>query len=119
MNKKEVLIHAQKSGTIVKVAYKTGSQPNHAREIIPLRIEDDQVLVKCLTSNTQKRFYIDKIELLSDRKYNDLAKWDPDFIAVTDYEKFKIHREKRKKIHRYLCAIFVMFALAVIYLHLH
>jgi len=119
MKKEEALKHAQETGAILKVAYKAGSQPNHAREIIPLKIENDQVLAKCLTSNTQKRFFINRLELLSDRKYRNQAKWDPNFIAVTDYEKFKMHKVRRKRIGSYFCVVIVILTLAAVYLHIH
>lgn len=115
MKKKQVLIDAQKSGIVVKVTYKLGSQPNHAREIIPLRVDNDKVLAKCLNSNTEKLFLISELNLLTDQQYDNMAKWDPNFSPVTDYEMYEIQRAKRNKLYRYLSIVFVVFAIVFVY----
>ena len=115
MKKKQVLIQAQKSGSILKVTYKSGSQPNHAREIIPLKIENDKVLAKCLNSNTDKSFLISDLKLLTDEQYDTLAKWDPDFIPVTDYELYELQRKKKNNLFRYLYIVLVIIAIVFVY----
>jgi len=115
MKKKELLINAQKSGTIVKVVYKSGSQPNRARQIIPLRIEHDQVFAKCLNSNAEKHFLLNKLELLTDEQYDEFEKWDPNFIGTTDYEEFEIRREKRQQFLHYFYVVLVILAIVVVY----
>jgi hypothetical protein len=97
MKKKQVLIEAQKSGKAVKVKYSIGSQPNHAREIIPLKIEENKVFAKCLNSNAEKIFEIKKLKLLSDQQYENHEKWVPNASFLTDYEYFVIQKAKRDK----------------------
>jgi len=97
MKKKQILIEAQRKGEKVKVVYKSGSQPNHAREIIPLKIENGNVFAKCLNSNTNKLFRISKLKLLTDEQYTHFAKWDLNFISPTDYEIYEIKRNQLKK----------------------
>lgn len=115
MNKKQVLIDAQKSGTVVKVTYQSGSQPNHAREIIPLRIENEKVLAKCLNSNAEKSFLISDLKLLTNEQYDNMVKWNPDFTPLTDYELYEIRRQKRIKLYRYLSIILVILAIVLVY----
>ena len=105
MRKKQVLINAQKAGEIVKVKYTIGSQPNHAREIIPLRVDDDKVFAKCLNSNSEKLFQIDKLVLLSDEQYDKHLKWDANSGFLTDYEEFVKMKEKRNKFFRYFSIV--------------
>jgi tetrahydrodipicolinate N-succinyltransferase len=115
MKKKQVLIEAQKSGKAVRVKYTNGSQPNRAREIIPLKIEKDKVLAKCLNSNTEKAFEISKLTILSDQQYNKLEKWEPNASFLTDYEYFVIQKAKRDKFIRYiLIGIVLIIILALI-----
>ena len=103
MIKKKILSNAQKSGSIVKVVYESGSQPCHAREIIPLKIENNKVFATCLNSNATKMFYIKRLKLINNRQYSRLRKWDPNFIPLTDYEIYDIQKKKRyKKAYRYL-----------------
>ena len=116
MKKKELLIEAQKSGKAVKVKYTIGSQPNKAREIIPLRIEDNKVFAKCLNSNSEKFFQIDKLVLLSDEQYNKHVKWDANVGFLTDYEEFVILKEKRNKFLRYFAIVFGIIVIFVIYI---
>jgi len=116
MKTKQVLIDALKSGTVVKVIYRSGSQPNHARQIIPLKIENDRVLAKCLNSNTEKSFFINDLKLLTDEQYDNLAKWDSDFTPITDYEMYEIQRAKRNKLFRYLSIILVILAIVFVYI---
>jgi len=115
MNKKELLIAAQKTGKAMKVKYTIGSQPNHAREIIPLRIEDNKVYAKCLNSNSEKSFLIDKLTLLTDQQYNDHPKWDPNSGFLTDYEEYVLMKKKRNKYLRYFSIVFVILAIFLIY----
>ena len=115
MKKKQVLIDAQKSGIVVKVTYKLGSQPNHAREIIPLKIINDNVIARCLNSNTDKLFRISKLKLLTDDQYTHLEKWDPNFIPLNDYELYEIRRKSIKKALRYFFIILGILAIVVIY----
>lgn len=117
MRKRKVLINAQKSGAIVKVVYKTGSQPNHARQIIPLRIEDNQVFAQCLNSDTKKLFLIRKLKLLTDQQYDHSIKWDPNFSPATDYELYEIQKEKRNKLFRYFLTGFIIMILFVYLLY--
>ena len=116
MKKKELLIDAQKTGKTVKVKYTIGSQPNKAREIIPLKIENNKVLAKCLNSNTEKSFFIDKLVVLTDQQYNDHPKWNPNSSFLTDYEEFVLMKEKRNRFFRYFSIVFVILALLFIYL---
>jgi len=113
MNKKKVLINAQKSGETVKVVYKTGSQPHHARRIIPVKIEKNQVLAECLNSNTQKSFFIGKLQLLTDEQYDNLAKWDPDFVSPTDYETYESQKKRRNKLLFYFFGGFIILVILV------
>ena len=114
MNKKKVLINAQKSGAKVKVIYKAGSQSNHAREIIPIAITNNQVFAQCLNSNTKKSFYISKLKILTDQEYENLTKWNQNFIPVTDYEKYEIRRNQRKKMVYNLCYCVILILTMVI-----
>jgi len=116
MKKKELLIEAQKTGNIVKVKYTIGSQPNKAREIIPLKIENNKVLAKCLNSNAEKSFIINKLVVLTDQQYNDHPKWDPNSGFLTDYEEYVLMKEKRNRFFRYFSIVFVILALLFIYL---
>jgi len=116
MKKKQVLINAQKTGAIVKVKYTIGSQPNHAREIIPLRIDDDKVFAKCLNSNSEKFFQIDKLILLNDRQFEKHLKWDANAGFLTDYEEFIMMKEKRNKLFRYFSMVFGVVLVFLIYL---
>jgi hypothetical protein len=102
MRKKEILIEAQKTGKTIKVKYTKGSQPNRAREIIPLKVEEDKVLAKCLNSNAEKIFEIKKLKLLSDQQYENHEKWNPNANFVTDYEHFVVQKAKRDKFIMYL-----------------
>ena len=102
MRKKQILIDALKSGKAVKVKYTVGSQPNRAREIIPLKIEKDKVLAKCLNSKTEKTFEINKLKLLSDQQYANHEKWEPNASFLTDYDYFVIQKAKRDKFILYL-----------------
>ena len=116
MNKKKVLINAQKTGSIVEVVYKTGSQPNHVRKIIPIRVKHNQVVAKCLNSHTEKSFFIGKLELLTNQQYDSFAKWDPDFIPVTDYELYETQKEHRKKMEIIFFSILGVLALLAVYI---
>ena len=116
MKKKQVLINAQKTGAIVKVKYTIGSQPNHAREIIPLRVDEDKVFAKCLNSNTEKLFHIDKLVLLSDEQYEKHLKWDANAGFLTDYEEFVMMKEKRNKFFRYFSIVIGVVLVLLIYL---
>lgn len=100
MRKKKSLIKAQKSGNIVKVAYKSGSQPNHAREIIPIRVANNEVLAHCLNSGTKKSFFIRKLRILTDKQYTDHIKWDPNLSPLSDYELSEIKKKELK------CSVF-------------
>jgi hypothetical protein len=51
------------NGEVLKIKYRGGSQPGAAREIYPLSISDEKVHAKCLTSNSEKAFFIDKIKM--------------------------------------------------------
>jgi len=115
MRKRKVLIHAQKSGAIVKVVYKAGSQPNHARQIIPLRIKDNQVFAQCLNSNTKKAFLIRKLKLLTNQQYDNFTKWDPNFTPATDYELYEIQKQKMNKL---LCYFFTGFIILILFVYL-
>jgi len=115
MRKKQVLINALKTGDIVKVKYTIGSHPNHAREIIPLKIENGQVFAKCLNSNSNKTFHIDKLKLLNELQYSNLPKWDPNSGILTDYESFILMKEKRNKLIRYIAIILVILAILFAY----
>jgi len=114
MNKKKALINAQESGAPVKVVYKAGRQPNHAREIIPIEITNNQVFAQCLNSSAKKLFYISKLKLLTDQQYDNLAKWDPDFIPPTDYEVYEIQRKRQNKLLRYFFGGFIIMVILVV-----
>jgi len=116
MKKKELLIEAQKTGNIVKVKYTIGSQPNKAREIIPLKINGNKVFAKCLNSNSEKSFLIAKLILLTDQQYIEHPKWDPNSGFLTDYEEYVLMKEKRNRFFRYFSIVFVIVALLFIYL---
>jgi len=116
MRKKQILIDAQKSGKILKVIYKQGSQPNHAREIIPLNIDKDLVFAKCLNSSSNRSFHIDKLKLLNDRQYSNYSKWDPNSSILNDYESFIIRKTKRNKFFIYIASILVVFTVLLIYI---
>ena len=118
MKKKQVLIEAQKSGKAVKVKYSIGSQPNHAREIIPLKIEENKVFAKCLNSNTEKIFEIKKLKLLSDQQYENHEKWNPNANFVTDYEHFVVKKAKRDKFIMYLLIGIALVVILVLFFYL-
>ena len=116
MRKKQILNDAQKSGKAVKVKYTAGSQPNRAREIIPLKIEKDKVFAKCLNSNAEKIFDINKLKLLTDQQYDHHEKWEPNAGFLTDYEYFVIQKTKRDKFIRYfLIGIVILVILALFF----
>jgi len=115
MRKRQLLIEAQLSGQKLKVLYKSGHQPYHAREIIPLKIINDNVIARCLNSNTDKLFRISKLKLLTDDQYTHLEKWDPNFIPLNDYELYEIRRKSIKKALRYFFIILGILAIVVIY----
>ena len=114
MLKKRTLINALKSGSAVKVVYKFGSQPNHAREIIPINIEKNEVSAICLNSNTKKRFYIKKLKLLNSRQYDKHVKWDPNFGTITDFEIYEIRKKERNKMFRFYSVFFVSTLLSIL-----
>jgi len=114
MKNTQKFINAQQSGTILKVKYKSGSQPNYAREIIPLKIENDKVLAKCLNSNSEKIFYITKLKLLNDYQYDHHEKWDPNFVPATDYEEYLIRKKKRYNLFRYFSLVLVILAISFV-----
>jgi hypothetical protein len=118
MRKKEILIEAQKTGKTIKVKYTKGSQPNRAREIIPLKVEEDKVLAKCLNSNAEKIFEIKKIKLLSDKQYEDHEKWNPNASFVTDYEHFVIQKAKRDKFIMYILIGIALVVILVLFFYL-
>jgi uncharacterized membrane protein len=118
MRKKQILIDAQKSGKTLKVKYTYGSQPNHAREIIPLKIGNDKVIAKCLNSKTEKVFKICKLKLLSDQQYAKLEKWEPNSSFLTDYEYYVIQKGKRDKYIRYFLIGFVLLVILVLFFKL-
>jgi len=118
MRKKEMLIEAQKSGKAVKVKYTKGSQPNRAREIIPLKIEKDKVFAKCLNSNSEKYFEINNLKVLNDQQYDHHEKWDPNSRFVTDYEYYVIQKAKRDKFIKYLLIGIVLVVLLVLFFKL-
>lgn len=118
MRKKAILIDAQKSGKAVKVKYTKGSQPNHAREIIPLKIEEDKVFAKCLNSNAEKIFEIKKLKLLSDQQYENHEKWNPNANFVTDYEHFVVQKAKRDKFIMYLLIGIALVVILVLFFYL-
>jgi len=106
MKVKKVLMDAIESGSIVRVVYKMGSQPGHAREIMPLKIENNELFAKCLSSETKKTFFIDKLKLLTNEQYSKLSKWDRDFKLLTDYEIFEFQKKRRhKKVRLYTCVL--------------
>jgi len=97
MKEIEVLMEALQSGSIIKVVYKSGSQPGYAREILPLSIYGNELFAKCILSDAKKSFFINKLKLLTDEKYSKLPKWNPDFSSLTDYEIFQLRKHKRSK----------------------
>jgi hypothetical protein len=115
MRKKQILIDAQKSGKTLKVKYTNGSQPNCAREIIPLKIEKDKVLAKCLNSNTEKYFGINKLKLLTDHQYANHEKWELNASILTDYDYFVIQKAKRDKFIRYLLISIILLVILVLF----
>lgn len=118
MRKKDVLAEALKTGKSVKVIYTIGSQPNHAREIIPLKIQNNRVYAKCLNSKAEKYFHINKLKFLTDQQYTHLEKWDPNSGFLTDYENFVIQKEKRDKFIRYFLISIVVLIIVVLYFKL-
>lgn len=116
MNKKQILINAQKSGSIVKVKYLSGSQPTHAREIIPLKVLDDKVLAKCLNSNTEKLFRINKLKTLNSLQFSLHKLWDPNFVPATDYEDYIIKKEKQNKRIIFISIIMVILVISFVFI---
>jgi len=97
MKEIKVLMEALESGSSIKVVYKLGSQPGHAREILPIRIENNELIARCLSSDTKKTFYINKLKLLTDEQYCKRPKWDRDFSSLTDFEIFEFRKQKQHK----------------------
>lgn len=85
MNEKEQLQEAIGTGTILRVIYNGGSQPGTVREIIPLKIEGNRLFAKCMASNRQKTFSVDKI-VFCDEKSGNKEPWRPDVIETFHYE---------------------------------
>jgi len=110
MKENNVLLDAIESGAIVKVVYKSGSQPGRTREIIPYKIEDNELFAKCLSSDTKKTFFINKLKILTNEQYSKLPKWDPAFRTLTDYEIFISQKEKQHKLVR-LCSVIIGFCI--------
>jgi hypothetical protein len=54
------------SGEVLKIIYNGGSQPGTSREVLALKIEDGMLFAKCIVSNKQKSFSINKIQIPSD-----------------------------------------------------
>ena len=75
---------------ILKVIYHGGSQPGSVREIVPRSIKANKLRAHCLTSDADKTFIIDKIEIIDgDRQGiaeydSELAYQGPQYEAVDD-----------------------------------
>jgi hypothetical protein len=76
---------------VLKIKYHGGSQPGSIREIVPRSIKGDKVRAFCLSSEADKTFKIDKIEILGDdtpvQEY--IPKQDDNYDGIGDLLKAK------------------------------
>lgn len=91
------LLEAKENGEVIKVIYHGGSQPGAVRAIFPLNVLDDKVVAKCLASNEQKTFFLDKLEICTDQNIN--PTYDPNIkMAISKYRNlndiYNIHHRK-------------------------
>lgn len=80
------LIEAIDSGEILTVIYNGGSQPGSIREIAPISISDGKVSARCLTSQSTKTFYIEKIFFSENIPIQNTSNYDKNFLAQPKYK---------------------------------
>ena len=80
MNKNvfDTLLAASRTGEVVKIIYRGGTQPGTVREISPVSVSESEIQARDMTSGIVKRFNLSKIELADD---NTVARpYDPNAI---------------------------------------
>lgn len=80
------LLEAIETGEVLNIKYNGGSQPGALREIAPISISNDKVSARCLTSNSTKTFYIEKIILSDFNSSENHISYDNDFVEIAKYE---------------------------------
>ena len=71
----------------ISIRYYGGSTPNgNVREIMPLRVDGDKLVARCIISNKQKLFFLDKMTLQQDDKPEGL----PDIFVHNSIESFLV-----------------------------
>ncbi len=79
---KQRLLDAIKSGEVLRVVYHGGSQPGTLRQIAPVALADDGLLLRarCYASNSIKEFALHKIVIVeSDEQAATITPWQADF----------------------------------------
>lgn len=64
MGEREELAEAAQAGEVVRIRYHGGSQPGAVRRIVPLAIDGRVLKARCLEMNEDRKFVLDKIEIL-------------------------------------------------------
>lgn len=60
------LKEACECGEVLRIRYHGGTQPGTVREIYPVQVMSERIMARCLASNAEKMFIVDKIELCPD-----------------------------------------------------
>jgi hypothetical protein len=89
----EVIRQAIGTGEIIGIRYHGGSQPGVYRQIIPIKIEGNQLRAHCLASGSDKTFRLEHIELqnqLPPSQENIAASWVPPPISGVEQRELSI-----------------------------
>lgn len=59
----DILKNAIENRSSIKIKYNGGSKPGSSREIVPNKMDNDKLIARCLTTKSNKSFFINKIEI--------------------------------------------------------
>ena len=85
MTTRQRLLQAMGIGEILDVLYFAGTQPGTVRKICPLSLSKDKVRALCLASNTEKLYFISKMDIIP----ADKATFYPSYVQELIYKKPK------------------------------
>ena len=85
------LQEAQERGEVLRIKYHGGTQPGAVREIYPVRIMGERIIARCLASNAEKTFIVEKIELCESEELSyqlGAHSLGPDEVGYESYAEF-------------------------------
>lgn len=88
MNMIKRLQSAASTGEIVKIIYHGGTQPGASREVVPFKVVDETLHARCCSSNTNKTFKLDKVQIYDDSANKGDVSYDASKAISSEIDEF-------------------------------